>query len=58
MNESSDKLDKTNELLEKLVSIQEDVSARQLKFLKLYKAVLSIVAVFLVIYIAINIYIL
>ncbi len=40
MSEIEKKVDRTNELLERLVSIQEDVQSRQKKMLQIYKRVL------------------
>ena len=56
MNELDKKIDRTNELLEKLISIQETGLTRQRIFLKLYKFVLITAIIWLCIYTAINIY--
>ena len=58
MSDTDQKLERTNELLERLVSIQEDVQNRQKKFLKLYKLVLIVGAVWLVIYIGLEVFLL
>ena len=56
MGEIEQRLNRTNELLERLISIQEDVQTRQKKFLKIYKAVLIVAAIWLVIYIGLEVF--
>jgi len=41
MSDTNEKLDRTNELLEKLIAIQEDVQASQVKLLVLYQRALA-----------------
>ena len=58
MSDTEQKLDRIKELLEELVSIQKDVQTRQAKFHGLYKRVLWVGAGFLVIYFALNLFLL
>ena len=58
MSDTDQKIDRTNELLEELVTIQKDVRERQIKFLGLYKKVLLVLAVLLVAYLALSVYLL
>ena len=58
MNEPKDKVDRTNELLSELVTLQKEAMARQSKFLKLYKVVIGVGVVFFAIYLATSLFLL
>lgn len=58
MSEIEQKVDRTNELLERIISIQEDLQGRQKKILLIYKRVLLVTVLFAIGYIGLTVYLL